>query len=134
MIYQGKYMDISLTSDFQIPISSLSIFITIAVLMWIPILNKIVHPFLAKCNIRLDKLQRIGIGMAITTLSMVCAGGIEMLRVDQCCMEQLRPPIDNNATIVSNITIFYQVPQYTLIGLAYVFTSLTGKFIPPYSD
>ena len=133
MIYQGKYMDISLTSDFQIPISSLSVFITIAVLVWIPILNKIVHPFLAKCNIRLDKLQRIGIGMAITTLSMVCAGGIEMLRVDQCCMEQLRPT-DNNATIVSNITIFYQVPQYALIGLAYVFTSLTGKFNPPYFD
>ena len=124
MIYQGKYMDISL---------SLSVFITIAVLVWIPILNKIVHPFLAKCNIRLDKLQRIGIGMAITTLSMVCAGGIEMLRVDQCCMEQLRPT-DNNATIVSNITIFYQVPQYALIGLAYVFTSLTGKFNPPYFD
>ena len=133
MIYQGKYMDITLTSDFQIPISSLSVFITIAVLVWIPILNKIVHPFLAKCNIRLDKLQRIGIGMAITTLSMVCAGGIEMLRVDQCCMEQLRPT-DNNATIVSNITIFYQVPQYALIGLAYVFTSLTGKFNPPYFD
>ena len=132
MIYQGKYMDISLTSDFQIPISSLSVFITIAVLVWIPILNKIVHPFLAKCNIRLDKLQRIGIGMAITTLSMVCAGGIEMLRVDQCCMEQLRPT--DNATIVSNITIFYQVPQYALIGLAYVFTSLTGKFNPPYFD
>lgn len=131
MIYQGKYMDITLTSDFQIPISSLSVFITIAVLVWIPILNKIVHPFLAKCNIRLDKLQRIGIGMAITTLSMVCAGGIEMFRVDQCCMEQLRPP-NPNSTTVSNITVFYQVPQYALIGLSEVFTSITGKFLFAY--
>ena len=133
MIYQGKYMDISLTSDFQIPIASLTVFVTIAVLAWIPTFDKIVHPLLTKCNIQLDKLQRIGIGMVIGTLSMVCAGGIEMLRVDQCCMEQLRPT-DNNATIVSNITIFYQVPQYALIGLAYVFTSLTGKFNPPYFD
>ena len=120
-------MDISFTPSFQIPIASLSVFDTIAVLSFIPIMDKIVYPLLAKCNIRLGRLHRIGIGMVITTLSMVCAGGIELLRVDQCCMEQHRLP-DNNITIVSNITIFYQVPQYALIGLSEVFTSVTGKY------
>ena len=120
-------MDISLTPNFKIPIASLSIFDTIAVLLFIPIMDKIIYPLLTKCNIRLGRLHRIGIGMLITTLSMVCAGGIEMLRTKQCCKEQQRPP-DNNITIVSNITIFYQVPQYALIGLSEVFTSVTGKY------
>ena len=120
-------MDISLTPSFEIPIASLFVFDTIAVLSFIPIMDKIIYPLLTKCNIRLGRLHRIGIGMVITTLSMVCAGGIEMLRKEQCCKEQLRPP-DNNITIVSNITIFYQVPQYALIGLSEVFTSVTGKY------
>ena len=125
VIYQGQYMDISLTPNFQIPIASLSIFDTIAVLSFIPIMDKIIYPLLTKCNIRLGRLHRIGIGMVITTLSMVCAGGIELLRVDQCCKEQDRS--SENITI-ANITVFYQVPQYALIGLSEVLTSVTGKY------
>ena len=125
VIYQGQYMDISLTPSFEIPIASLFVFDTIAVLSFIPIMDKIIYPLLTKCNIRLGRLHRIGIGMVITTLSMVCAGGIEMLRVHQCCKEQDRS--SENITI-ANITVFYQVPQYALIGLSEVLTSVTGKY------
>lgn len=118
-------MDIDLSSDFQIPIASLSLLDTIGVLVLIPIMDKLVYPLLKKCNVRLSQLQRIGVGMVIATLSMACAGGIELYRKEQCCMNQTRGS-DETETKVSNITIFYQVPQYTLIGLSEVFTSITG--------
>ena len=127
MVYQGEYMDISL-SGFQIPIASLSLLDTIGVLVLIPIMDKLVYPLLKKCNVKLSQLQRIGVGMIIVTLSMACAGGIELYRKEQCCMNQKRGS-NGTETKVSNITIFYQVPQYTLIGLSEVFTSITGKFL-----
>lgn len=119
-------MDIYLGSSFQIPIASLTLLDVIGVLVLVPVVEKVVYPVLAKCNIHLSKLQRIGIGMVIACASMACAGGLELYRKDQCCIVQKRLSADKT---VSNITIFYQIPQYTLIGLSEVFTSVTGEYI-----
>ena len=119
-------MDIQIYS-FNFPIASLSLLDTLGVLIIIPIMDKLVYPLLAKFEIRPCQLQRIGLGMIIAAASMVCAGVLELYRVKQCCIYQHRPGDDNgNGTQVANITIFYQVPQYTLIGLSEVFTVVTG--------
>ena len=116
-------------NNFTIPVASLSLFDILSVLVLIPIMDKLVYPLLAKFGIRPSQLQRIGFGMLLATASMVCAGGLELYRVKQCCMYQHRPSESNeNGTEVANITIFYQVPQYTLIGLSEVFTSVTGMY------
>ena len=39
-----------------------------------PIAAKALYPRLAKCGVHLSQLQRIGVGMLITTASMLCAG------------------------------------------------------------
>ena len=117
-------MDITIGS-FRIPIASLSLLDTLGVLILIPIVEKLVYPCLGRFGIRPSQLQRIGFGMLIATASMACAGGMEIFRIKNCCMLQQRG--DKNETEVANITIFYQVPQYTLIGLSEVFTSITGK-------
>lgn len=124
MIYQGEYMDI-IVHGFKIPIASLSLLDTLGVLLLIPFMDKLVYPFLAKFDIRLSQLQRIGVGMIISTASMACAGWMEWYRVENCCILQDRG--EKNLTNVSNLLIFYQVPQYTLVGLSEVFTSITGK-------
>ena len=125
MLLQGQYMDIKLGNNFQIPIASLSIFLTLGLLILIPITDKLIYPCLARFNLRPSQLQRIGFGMLIATASMACAGGMEIFRIRNCCIFQ--PRGDNNHTQVANITIFYQVPQYTLIGISEVFTCITGK-------
>ena len=124
MLYQGKYMDINLGKSFQIPVASLGILDIFGVLILIPIVEKLIYPCLARFNFRPSQLQRIGIGMLIATASMACAGGMEVFRIKNCCMFQSRG--DKN-TQVSSISILYQVPQYTLIGLSEVFASVTGK-------
>ena len=126
MVYQGKNMDIQINGH-DIPIASLNVFNTLSILVLIPIIDNLVYPLLAKFEICPSQLQRIGFGMIIATGSMVCAGGLEWVRVKQCCMYQDRPGEHNeNGTQVANIKIFYQVPQYTLIGLSEIFTSVTG--------
>jgi peptide/histidine transporter 3/4 len=125
MIYQGEYMDIKMGS-FQIPIASLSLLDTLGVLLLIPIMDKLIYPLLARCfDFHPSQLQRIGVGMLVATASMLCAGGLELYRVEHCCMPQHREG-DKDDIHVANITIFYQIPQYTLIGLSEVFTSITG--------
>ena len=119
-------MDIEI-NGFLIPIASLTLFDILSVLVLIPIMDKLVYPLLAKFEIRPSQLQRIGFGMLLATASMVCAGGLELYRVNQCCMYQHRQNDGNeNGTEVANITVFYQVPQYALIGLSEVFTAVTG--------
>ena len=125
MLNQGKYTDINIGNSFKIPVASLSLFDILGVVIFIPIVQKLINPCLARFGIRPSQLQRIGFGMLIATASMVYAGGIEILRIRNCCM--LQPIGNNNHTQVVKISIFYQVPQYTLIGLSEVFTSITGK-------
>ena len=128
MLYQGEYMDIKISS-FTIPVASLSLLDTLGVLILIPVMDKLVYPLLAKFEIRPSQLQRIGFGMILATASMACAGGLELFRVSRCCVTQHRPGDENeNGTKIADITIFYQVPQYTLIGLSEVFTSITGMY------
>ena len=128
MIYQGQYMDISI-AGFQIPIASLCLLDILCILLFIPFMDKIVYPLLEKAGFqRPSQLTRIGIGMLFATAGMACAGGIEVFRRHNCCMMQDREGGDGNGTRISNITIFYQIPQYTLIGLSEVFTGSTGKF------
>ena len=121
-------MDISLGKGFYIPIASLSLFDILGVLIFIPVVEKVLYPLLAKCGIHLSQLKRIGVGMLITIASMLCAGGLEFSRVEHCCVWQKRR---DNDTQVANISIFYQIPQYTLIGLSEVFTIITGTYIVP---
>ena len=127
MVYQGQHMKIKLGSNFYIPIASLSILDTIGVLVLIPIISHIVYPLLAKCHIVPTELQRVGVGMVIAASSMVCAGGIELYRTEDslCCHNTTDRPSD--AVLASNASILFQVPQYTLIGLSEVFTSVTGE-------
>ena len=129
MVVQGKYMDIKLGSGFNIPIASLNAIYIIGGLVLIPLMDKVVYPLLAKYNVHLSKLQRIGIGMVSLTASMVCAGTIELYRTNHCCVEQQRGQDVNQTLNISSISIVYQVPQYLLIGMSEVFTAATGKYI-----
>ena len=92
-------------------------------------MDKLVYPLLEKFQIYPSQLQRIGFGMTFAAASMVYAGGLELFRVKQCCKYRQRKGHDNeNGTEIANMTIFYQIPQYTLIGLSEIFTSVAGIY------
>lgn len=119
-VLQGQTMDTRVgNSNFKIPPASLSIFDTLSVIFWVPVYDWIIVPVARKFSGHkngLTQLQRMGIGLFISIFSMVAAAILELIR--------LRMVRRHNYYQLEEIpmTIFWQVPQYFIIGCAEVFT------------
>lgn len=119
-VLQGEKMDAYLgTSSFEIPSASLSIFDTLSVIVWVPIYDQIIVPIARKFTGHrngLTQLQRMGTGLFISIFSMIAAAIVELKRLEIVRrhnyyeLEQMP------------MSIFWQVPQYFIIGCAEVFT------------
>nr|GMD69292.1 protein NRT1/ PTR FAMILY 8.1-like [Ipomoea batatas] len=119
-VLQGAAMDTRVgNSTFRIPPASLSIFDTLSVIFWVPIYDIIIVPVTRKFTGHkngLTQLQRMGIGLFISIFGMLSAGILELAR--------LRFVQRHNYYDLEEVpmSIFWQVPQYFLIGCAEVFT------------
>ncbi|XP_031113776.1 protein NRT1/ PTR FAMILY 8.2-like [Ipomoea triloba] len=104
---------------FQIPEASLSVFDTLSVIVWVPIYDRLIVPMARKFTGHkngLTHLQRMGVGLFISILAMVSAAALEMVRLAMVKRHNLY-----DVTEVP-ISVFWQVPQYFIIGCAEVFT------------
>ncbi|CAO2820192.1 unnamed protein product [Amaranthus hypochondriacus] len=123
-VLQGNTMDQHIGPKFQIPSASLSIFDTLSVIFWVPVYDKVIVPRARKVtgNERgFSPLQRIGIGLIISVLSMSFAGSLEVVRLD---LVKKNNYYDMKTLPIS---ILWQIPQYFTIGCAEVFTFI-GQF------
>lgn len=117
-VLQGELMDTSIGS-FNIPPASLGIFDTLSVILWVPIYDRIIVPVARRFTGHkngLTQLQRMGTGLFISIFSMISAGVLEFIR--------LRIVERHNYYELKNMpmSIFWQVPQYFLVGCSEVFT------------
>ncbi|BAT88369.1 protein NRT1/ PTR FAMILY 8.2-like [Vigna umbellata] len=118
-VLQGQTMNTHVgNSSFKIPPASLSIFDTLSVIFWVPVYDKIIVPVARKFTGHrngLTQLQRMGVGLFISIFSMVAAAILELIR--------LKMVRRHNYYQLEEIpmTIFWQVPQYFVIGCAEVF-------------
>ncbi|KAK6802359.1 hypothetical protein RDI58_000139 [Solanum bulbocastanum] len=112
-VEQGEVMDATI-GNFHLPAASMSAFDICSVLTCTFLYRFMVVPLAGKIsgNPRgLSELQRMGVGLIIGMLSMVAAGVTEIFR--------LRRVIPGNET--SSLSIFWQIPQYILVGASEVF-------------
>lgn len=108
-IEQGMVMDRRIGS-FTIPAASLSTFSIISIIFWVPFYDKILVPIARKFSGKpkgFTELQRMGIGQVISILCMLAAGMVEIRRLA--------------APQRSSSSIFWQIPQYFLMGAAEIF-------------
>ncbi|KAK3206467.1 hypothetical protein Dsin_020513 [Dipteronia sinensis] len=118
-VLQGERMNTHVgNSSFKIPPASLSIFDTLSVIFWVPVYDRIIVPVARKFTVHkngITQLQRMGIGLFISITAMISAAVLELIR--------LRIVRKNNYYELDEMpmTIFWQVPQYFLIGCAEVF-------------
>ncbi|KAL2250428.1 UNVERIFIED_CONTAM: Protein NRT1/ PTR FAMILY 8.1 [Sesamum indicum] len=120
-VLQGNTMDQQMGPNFKIPSASLSLFNTLSVIFWAPVYDQVIIPLARKYthNERgFTQLQRMGIGLVISTIAMIVAGVLEVARLDYV----RRNNYYNQPTIP--MSIFWQVPQYFLVGCAEVFTNI----------
>ncbi|XP_042497926.1 protein NRT1/ PTR FAMILY 2.13-like [Macadamia integrifolia] len=107
MISQALKMDRHLGPKFQIPAGSMAAITMFTLGSWVPIYDRIVVPSLRRITKHeggITLLQRIGIGMLFSILSMVVAGIVE---------EKRRALAINHAQTMS---VFWLVPQFILMG------------------
>ncbi|XAR58934.1 Peptide-transporting ATPase [Bertholletia excelsa] len=118
-VLQGETMDTRVgNSSFKIPPASLGIFDTLSVIFWVPVYDRIIVPVTRKFTGHkngLTQLQRMGIGLFISIFSMVSAGVLELVRLG---IVKRHNYYDSEEIPMS---IFWQVPQYFIIGCAEVF-------------
>ncbi|CAI9761859.1 unnamed protein product [Fraxinus pennsylvanica] len=118
-VLQGNTMDQHIGPHFEIPSASLSLFDTVSVIFWVPVYDQIIIPVVRKFTRHergFTQLQRMGIGLVISIFAMVVSGALEVIRLDYV----RRNNYYDRKTIP--MSIFWQVPQYFLVGCAEVFT------------
>ena len=128
-LIQATYMRLEFET-FTIPAASLSIFDMIAVLVLIPIMDHGVYPLVSYCSISFTPLRRIGVGMLLVSASVIVAGVVEIQRRNTWidggfCMQTVFGETRN----ASSVNVFWQIPQFVLIGVSEVLTVVTGMQI-----
>eukprot|EP00250_Pteridium_aquilinum_P010980 c19763_g1_i1 orf=184-2034(+) len=122
-VEQGATMDRSMGPNFNIPAAALSIFDTLSVIVWVPIYDFLIIPLARRFTGHYQgftQIQRMGIGLVISMFSMVAAALVEMRRLEIARESGL---LDDTSVPVP-MSVFWQVPQYFLVGASEVFTSI----------
>jgi peptide/histidine transporter 3/4 len=117
-ILQGNTLDPRLGAHFKIDSASLSIFDTLSVIAWVPVYDRIVVPAVRSVTGRphgFTHLQRMGIGLVVSIFAMLAAGALELARLRSIARHGFYGEHD-----IVPISIFWQVPQYCITGVAEV--------------
>lgn len=120
-IKQGSTMDRNLGSHFQIPQASLVVFSPLCGLVFVTIYDRFLVPLARRITGKergITVLQRIGIGMFFSVLSMVTAAVTERKRIHVAKTHGL---LDSPRDTIP-ISVFWLTPQFVISGIADVFT------------
>ncbi|XP_008782623.1 protein NRT1/ PTR FAMILY 5.1 [Phoenix dactylifera] len=121
-VKQGTTLDRSLGHGFQIPAASLGSFVTISMLLSVPIYDRYFVPFMRHRtgNPRgITLLQRLGIGLGFQVLAITVASLVELERMHVIGSYHVNGPKD-----IVPMSIFWLLPQYILLGIGDVFNAI----------
>nr|XP_043624495.1 protein NRT1/ PTR FAMILY 7.1-like [Erigeron canadensis] len=112
-VEQGAVMN-AYVGSFHLPAASMSVFDIVSVLICTLLYRKVLVPLAGRLSGNpkgLTELQRMGVGLVIGLFAMIAAGLTEVERLKHAIPEKHS----------STMSIFWQVPQYVLVGASEVF-------------
>lgn len=100
----------------------------ISIIIFIPLIEKGLYPFLRKRGIPFRPITRIAVGFFCIAGAMAYAAGIQKYIYTQgpCYEFPLACDASEGGTIPNRANIALQTPVYVLIGLGEIFASITG--------
>jgi solute carrier family 15 (peptide/histidine transporter), member 3/4 len=131
---QGCQMTLKLGSV-NMPVSTLNLFDTLAILLLIPVFDGLVYPFFKSRGRPLTMLQKIGWGFVFAILSMVVAGVVEHYRKEMAPPEMtyLEYAMDNNTEFAqSHITACKQIDDFNPFKFQDWYAHASGASKPAY--
>ncbi|KAG6728852.1 hypothetical protein I3842_02G195000 [Carya illinoinensis] len=121
-VKQGTTLNRSLGPNFQIPAASLGSFVTLSMLIFVPMYDRYFVPFMRQRtgNSRgITLLQRLGIGFIIQVIATGVAYAVEVRRMHVIRVNHIVGPKQ-----IVPMSIFWLLPQYVLLGIADVFNAI----------
>jgi dipeptide/tripeptide permease len=110
-ISQATEMNLQLSSSFSVTADQTQIIDPIVIVIFIPVVDQWLLPMLRKRGFPLKPITRMVIGLVIAASAFVAAALLQMT-------------IDKSEP--HSVSVAYQVPQYSLIAMSEIFTSVTG--------
>ncbi|CAN1215974.1 Protein NRT1/ PTR FAMILY 6.2 [Linum perenne] len=115
--------------SFQIPAGSLTVFFVAAILLTLAVYDRFIMPFWKKWKDKqtgFSSLQRIAIGLALSTMGMAVAALVEKKRLS------VAVKLGSTATTtIVPLSVFLLIPQFLLVGSgeAFIYTGQLDFFI-----
>uniref|UniRef100_A0A8C2V1K7 Solute carrier family 15 member 3 n=1 Tax=Chinchilla lanigera TaxID=34839 RepID=A0A8C2V1K7_CHILA len=114
-------------SDYTIPEAWLLLANVVAVLILVPLKDHLLDPLLLRCQLLPSALQKMALGMFFGFTSVVVAGVLETERLRYVHRNETVPQvIGKDLHWAAPLSIWWQIPQYLLIGISEIFASIPG--------
>ncbi|XP_036151605.1 solute carrier family 15 member 3 [Myotis myotis] len=112
---------------YKIPEAWLLLANVVVLLILVPVKDRLLDPCLLRCQLLPSALQKMALGMLFGFASVVVAGLLEMKRLEYIHHNQTVPQqIGDSVYYAAPLSIWWQTPQYLLIGISEMFASIPG--------
>ncbi len=98
----------------------------LALIIFIPIFDKIIYPLLRRFNINFKPISRITCGFICASLSMAWTALVQHFIYSTGPNYSFTPQPCSTCQTYNNITVAWQIPSYFLIAISEIFASITG--------
>ncbi|KAM4845188.1 solute carrier family 15 member 3 [Thomomys bottae] len=114
-------------TDYRIPAAWLLLANVVVVLILVPVKDHLLDPLLLRCKLLPSALQKMAVGMFFGFTSVIVAGVLERERLQYIAANQtVSQVIGKDEYFAAPLSIWWQVPQYLLIGISEIFASIPG--------
>ncbi|XP_051002109.1 solute carrier family 15 member 3 [Acomys russatus] len=115
------------SSNYRIPEAWLLLANVVVVLILVPVKDHVIDPLLLRCKLLPSALRKMALGMFFGFTSIIAAGVLEKERLQYIAANQTVPQvIGQDLYYAAPLSIWWQIPQYLLIGISEIFASIPG--------
>ncbi|KAK1335408.1 hypothetical protein QTO34_003194 [Cnephaeus nilssonii] len=112
---------------YKIPEAWLLLANVVVLLMLVPVKDRLLDPWLLRRRLLPSALQKMALGMCFSFASVLVAGFLEMKRLEYIHHNQtVSQQIGDSVYYAAPLSIWWQTPQYLLIGISEMFASIPG--------
>uniref|UniRef100_A0A8B9NPY7 Solute carrier family 15 member 3 n=1 Tax=Apteryx owenii TaxID=8824 RepID=A0A8B9NPY7_APTOW len=112
---------------FQFPDAWLLLANVVVLLALVPLKDRVIDPFLVRRKLLPSALKRMSLGMFFGLASILAAGVLERERLQYVHHNQtVSQFIGKDSYVAASLPIWWQIPQYLLIGISELFASIPG--------